>query len=457
MRRGEGLSKVGKRITIVSGFVLLVAVLCTFLLTRTIDHFIKEGALDRAIGKKTAVILEADTGYLPLSWRGLSVHSNGMLVRGKPPRSLRELRAANLSARCSLRDLWQRKWTIQRLQAERLEAAFGTAASKQLTNILPEQPELQPQVDTPSPLKLVIRETIIRHTDIFWGETDEAVGALRDVESKFYPNGSELDVRGSKGTLQQTGWPALRVARIEAHYAKPRLQIRLASFSLGKTEDLTVNGELDFGSGGWMHLHTRSSNAPAEPFLQGFWRGKFEGTFNGESQIEKKFEHGARVNATGSISFVRAEVHDVPTLERVAALTQHPEFARLKADELRGEFKWTGSKLEVTELRMEHKNLCRIEGGFTIDGGNIDGKFRVGVTEDVLKAIPGARERVFTESRDNYLWTSMNVTGPLHHPHEDLHDRLVKAAEEHFAKGFLAPIFKPGKTVLELLKALYPE
>ena len=51
----------------------------------------------------------------------------------------------------------------------------------------------------------------------------------------------------------------------------------------------------------------------------------------------------------------------------------------------------------------------------------------------------------------------MNLSGPMHHPHEDLHDRLVAAAQEQFAKGFLAPIFKPGKVVLEMLKALYPE
>lgn len=163
------------------------------------------------------------------------------------------------------------------------------------------------------------------------------------------------------------------------------------------------------------------------------------------------------MSAAGSLSFVRGEVHDVPTLDRIAALTHHAPFAHLKLNELRGQYKWTGSKLDVSELRMEQKNLFRIEGAFVIENENIDGEFRVGATADVLSAIPGAREKVFTQSRDNYFWTSMKVSGPLHHPHEDLHDRLVAAAEEQFAKGFLAPIFKPGKAVLEMLKALYPE
>ncbi|MEY2438807.1 MAG: hypothetical protein QOI34_192, partial [Verrucomicrobiota bacterium] len=60
-----------------------------------------------------------------------------------------------------------------------------------------------------------------------------------------------------------------------------------------------------------------------------------------------------------------------------------------------------------------------------------------------------------TESRGDYLWTTMNLSGPASHPREDLKQRLVAAAKEHFAKGFLAPIFKPGKAVLEMLDAIY--
>jgi hypothetical protein len=39
---------------------------------------------------------------------------------------------------------------------------------------------------------------------------------------------------------------------------------------------------------------------------------------------------------------------------------------------------------------------------------------------------------------------------------EDLKQRLVAAAEEQLGKGFLAPLLKPGKGLLELLKTIYP-
>ena len=104
---------------------------------------------------------------------------------------------------------------------------------------------------------------------------------------------------------------------------------------------------------------------------------------------------------------------------------------------------------------MEAKKLFRVEGRFTIEEQEIDGTSRIGASADVLDAIPGAREKVFTEARDGYFWTSMKLTGPLKHPREDLKERLVAAAKEKLAEGFLAPLFKPGQVVLGLLQALY--
>jgi len=149
-------------------------------------------------------------------------------------------------------------------------------------------------------------------------------------------------------------------------------------------------------------------------------------------------------------------VHDVATLDSIAALTRHPEFAHLKLSELRGRYKWIGTRLEVTDLRLEEKKLFRVEGDFVIEDKQIEGTFQRGATADVLNAIPGAGEKVFTEARNGYFWTSLKLSGPLKHPREDLKQRLVAAAEEQFAKGFLAPLLKPGKGLPELLKTIYP-
>jgi hypothetical protein len=204
-----------------------------------------------------------------------------------------------------------------------------------------------------------------------------------------------------------------------------------------------------------VRLHLHSTQSPANPFIIGFWHGKLDGVFDSDTDLHKEFETGAKVDATGEIHFARAIVHDVQALSQIAVLTRHPQFEKPKIDVLNMHYRWSGTRLEITQFEAETKGLLRIEGDFAIENQEIEGKFKVGVAPNVAESIPGAREKVFTDARGSYLWTTMNLSGSAHHPREDLKQRLMAAAQEHFAKGFLSSIFKPGKSVLEMLNALY--
>jgi hypothetical protein len=204
-----------------------------------------------------------------------------------------------------------------------------------------------------------------------------------------------------------------------------------------------------------MKLHLSSKQAPAGPFVTGYWHGKFEGVVDSESDLEKQFESNAKVTAIGQLNFSRAAVHDVQVLKQIAVVTRHPRFESPKIDVLRFRYRLAGDRLEVSNFEGEIRGLFRLEGEFSLEHGEIDGKFKVGVAPDVVEAIPGARERVFTESRGDYLWTEMRLSGPVHHPREDLKERLIAAARAHFTKGVFGSLFKPGKGVLDLLEQIY--
>lgn len=436
--------------------VLALIVAAYFVLHHAFDRLLRDGTVNRLIGRKTAVILKADAGYLPLVFHGLSVRSGGLLVRGKPPRSLVEMRAVDIRAFCSLQNLWKRKWTIKRLRAAQLQAAFGHAAAAALPPLLTDEPQLQAQIDTTSPLNLEILETIVPRTTVTWGEQPQAVGYLRDVDARFYPRDHHLDCFGAKGSFGQAGWPELAVEEIKLHYRDPKLMVESALFSLpAGAKNIAVVGQLDFGENAGMDLKIKSVNVPAEPFLTGFWKGKLEGIYDGECRLQKLFKPNAQVEAVGELHFSRGLVHDVGTLRQIALLTHHPQFDKPRIDVLKGHYSWNGSRLDVAGAEIETKGLFRIEGDFMLEKGNIEGKFRIGVAPDVADAIPGAREKVFLDERAGYLWTTMSLTGPMQHPREDLKQRLVAAAQEHFAKGIFSSIFKPGKEVMGLLDSLY--
>jgi hypothetical protein len=445
-----------RKLVAVIGIFLVLGGSAYFAATHSIDRLIRSDGFLRFISEKTAEKLGvSECGYLPVARRGVSVHSAGIFAHGRPPHHLTTLSAANLHASCSLANLWQRTFTISRLQASHLGAAYGDAAATHLERLLPAEPELTVERKTETLLNIDIRETDIDQTDVYWGAAADDVGGLRAVRSHFFPKNHGLDIFGRGGTFQQAGWPELKVDELHFNWSAPKLIVKSAFLSLGQPRNINVTGGFDFGERGSMQLHVSTKQTPAEPFVIGYWKGRFQGVIDSESDLQKQFEPGAKVDAGGELIFSGAMVHNVQALAQIAAVTRHPQFEKPKIEILRFHYRLTGDRLEISKFEAEAKGLCRLEGEFTIENKMIDGKFKVGAAPDVVETLPGAREEVFTESRDGYLWTSLNLQGPASHPREDLKQRLIAAAQKHFAKGILAPLFKMGKPVTDLLQDIY--
>ena len=440
------------------GVFFVLAGCIYFAAIQKLDHSVRGGHFHSLISRKTGVKLGAsECAYLPIARRGLSLRSAGILARGKPPHHLAELSAINLQAHCSLRNLWERKLTVPRLNVSELHAAFGEAAAAQLQKILPAEPVLEPAEDSESLIHIDIRETDIARMDVYWGEKAETVGGLKDVNARFFTKDHGLDILGRGGTFQQSGWPALAIDELHFNWTKAKLIVQSAILSLGSPRNFNITGEFEFGEHGTMRLHLTSKQSPIEPFVIGYWKGKFEGALDSENDLEKKFEPDAKVTANGRLNFGHARIHDVQVLTKLAAVTKHPQFEKPKIDILRFDYRWNGDRLEISNFEVEMRGLCRLEGTFSIEHEQIDGNFKVGAAPDVVDTLPGAREEVFTRVEGDYLWTTLRLSGPAKHPREDLKQRLIAAAQKHFAKGLLAPILKPGQGLIDILQSLYPE
>ena len=61
------------------------------------------------------------------------------------------------------------------------------------------------------------------------------------------------------------------------------------------------------------------------------------------------------------------------------------------------------------------------------DNGSLAGTLQAGVTTDIVRVIPIAKELLSAEERDGYFWIPVHVGGSLEHPTEDLRPRLVTA------------------------------
>lgn len=440
-----------------AAIALLLGGLGYFAVTHFLGRFLEGEKIRTLIAGRVARELGGEAGLAPMSWRGLSVYSEGMVVTASPPRPLSELRAEQLFARCSLSELWHGRWRVDHLSARHLQVAYGAAAARQLDRKEFQRPEMVPASQSETPIKVDIREVSIARTDLAWGDPKSDGGQFREVQTAFYPDGKNLVVHGNGGTFHQAKWPEARVISFKAYYAKPWLRIDEANLSPGGDGTIHVNGGMQFDKEASMDLQFKVERSPIGPFLSEAERAKVKGTFDGDAHVKTLLGKPASLDADGSVAIRQVVLDKIESLEKAAAFTGKSELSPLRITEGRAKYEWKAEKLTVRDLFIEAKGTLSLRGSFTITKGEIDGTVQLGVAPEIVDKFPGARKEVFTREEEGYLWTPVKLSGPFAHPREDLKPRLMKAVENHIAGGLLKPLqplLKPAKAMTDVIEAL---
>ena len=364
------------------------------------------------------------------------------------------MRAARLQARCNLAELWRGKWKIDNLAVNHLQVAYGSAAAQLINRSEFSDPELVPRSQTESSIDVDIRKIDIVHTDLFWGGAANEGGEFRDVHTNFLPNEGKLFIQGAGGTFRQAKWPVAQVQQFKLLYAKPELQIDEAMLTFGGASSVSVLGNFRFEQQAGFDFQFTFAHCPVGPFLSEKQRSKFEGEFDGNAHLQKQIGQTESARAAGSIAIARAILKNVEALQNVANFTGRKELARLPINQIKADYDWNSPTLTVTNFVLESKELVVVKGEFTVKEKKVDGEFQLGVAPDLAEKFPGASEEVFKRSEEGYLWTDLALSGTVDNLRDNLKPRLVRAAQNHFAKGLLAPILKPGQTIIEAIEAL---
>src|SRR5258707_714002 len=95
-----------------------------------------------------------------------------------------------------------------------------------------------------------------------------------------------------------------------------------------------------------------------------------------------------------------------------------------------------GQHFEFSNLSVKYQSLLRVEGNGAIDGDQIKANLTIGLASSLLDWLPGVQQKVFTEQREGFYWTQMQVTGPLNDPKEDLSKRITDALTQGMSNQF---------------------
>jgi hypothetical protein len=163
------------------------------------------------------------------------------------------------------------------------------------------------------------------------------------------------------------------------------------------------------------------TDVPVTPFLPEDWRARFVGGANGVFTVTLT---DGTPSAKGHLTLKNSRLEALPILRTISDFTKMPEFLSIRFQHAEADLEWNPAESKVTNLLLESEKLLKVTGTGHSLGDTIDAQLRLGVVPNALKFLPGAKESVFTEESQDYLWTPVVVGGTWNNPKEDLSGRL---------------------------------
>jgi hypothetical protein len=383
-------------------------------------HFLLESKASEALGGK------AEFGPIEWLWVGVaSPHVKAVTGNGARPHTLE---AHNLRARVHLSSLIQGFWSIEEISMEKAKVHFAAA--------LP---------DTVKPPATPARSEVSKIPVPAWIPSNCIVRAVRCSSTELLfdlPRGDLLELLNTKLELR----PETDAARLEAHGGQ-MVWTRFPGFrpdivwARGRLHQkrLQLNGaELAFPGGGSADLEGEFPDPEGISRIEFHCKGlpigdlipdaaaSVGGTISGEGHA---FWTPTELHLMeGRVSVDNASVHGVPALNAIADFTGMQQFRNLSLSKASGSFSKSGAITRWKEIVLEAPGVLKVTGDAEVgDSGSLNGTFQAGITTDIVRVIPMAKELLSADQRDGYFWVPVHVAGTLSKPTEDLQPRLLTA------------------------------
>jgi len=415
------------RIVAIAGTILVVLSLVGYLAGKSwVQGYLRGPEFRKFVNARIGKTLQSEVEFEPFQFNGMTVYSESMLARGLEGGPFSQLQIDQLRAEFSLRRFFDRVWQVESIEAQHVGIKLdGTRLSR------PPEPEKLDAIakqNTSSwlPNRVEIASAVIRDLELTWGDLPSTSGSLTKLAVRATPADGGWLIEGSKGELRAANLPPLHVDSVRLRQRDRTLFVNSADFHGEKGGTVQATGEVVFGER--VDLQGKLDGIDIAPFLSGDWRMRLHGRASGDVRVQSALPANRPVAVSGTIELKDGRLEALPLLNEVATFTRSQQFRSLSLSRASARFERNGNDTRVQDFVVESQGLIRIEGGFNIVSGQMDGLFQVGVSPTTLQWLPGSQDRVFTVARDGYLWTPMRLTGPVESPTEDLTPRLVAAA-----------------------------
>ena len=408
-----------------------------------LKNYLRSEGFRSMVNQKVSQVLEAEAAFDEFQWDGMEVTAPTFIAEG--PDLIRRIEADELKAEVRFGPLLGKRVETDSLRLSRLHVEVDVAKDG-------------PQLEENRRQVVKFEHALI---DELSGTVNMGGTALRwsGIRGQLRPGQGRGSYEGAltRGQLLTplTLFPRLDLEQADLRYTEyGELILKSGSWKVFSSGQLETGGFLDFRVGDF-DFEGKLKGVQCDEVVPEDWAKRITGELRSDFTVSGKI--GKIPLITGEVQLSNGHLTALPVLDRIASYTSTERFRRLSLRSANLEFMHKGDRLELTNIDIVSEGLLRIEGSLTIDGGQLDGDLRLGLTPSTLSRIPGAAHRVFEPGTDGLHWTPVKISGTTDSPQEDLSDRLIAAGFEwmyEMVNGELV-LKSGGKVAGDLGRALW--
>ena len=393
-----------------------------------------------------------DGSFSPFRWDGLAVETAGFDATGKG--LIAGLQADEIATEIGFGGLSRGVWEIKNTRITRLEVTLNAEEAN-------EPPPVEPRIRekrvakkqpgwTPEEVELEsleIGELVLSGTTA--SGPVKAGGMSMDVVPDTGRNAYKGEINGGVVDLPWKFVPQLHINRVRGSFRDGSAFITKADISAWREGRISAFGEWN-SSDNFYSFEGDAKGIRCDELLNENWARRLTGDVSSSFTIDNG---SGKMVMAGDLVVRNGTMTALPMLDALAAYADTRRFRIIQLSDARTKWRYSDREILFTDFVMGSEGLIRLEGGFSIKGEALDGRFRLGIVPGVLSNIPGAETHVFRPGELGLLWTDLHVTGTLDDPREDLTGRLIEAA----GLRMFEQIPESGEKVLKFTRSVLGE
>lgn len=406
------------------GVLLIIALGAGYLGLRA---YLQSDAFRKFLSAQVSGAAKVDGSFAQFRWDGLAVETAGFDATGEG--LIAGVQADEIGTEIGFGGITRGVWEVKSTRITRLEIALNVAEADEPPPVAPEMKKREVSKKQPS---WVPDEVELESLDIgelaLSGMTASGPVKAGGMSVNVVPDTGKKSYKGQiSGGIIDLPWsflPQLHINQVRGAYRDGSAFITRADVSAWREGRISAFGEWNSHTG----LYSFEGDAvgiKCDELLNENWARRLTGDVSSSFTIDNA---GGKMVMAGDLVIRNGTMTALPMLDALAAYADTRRFRLLQLNDARTKWRYTDGEILFTDFVMGSEGLIRLEGGFSIRGEALDGRFRLGIVPGVLTNIPGAETHVFQPGEMGLLWTDIHVTGTLEDPKEDLTVRLVEAA-----------------------------